>query len=127
MIKDDDIFENMNIEEKKVKRRKYRKCAYCIKQISKTNYSRHLYLNHYNKLSKFKKKKYLRERFTDGMKKIKDNLKEIKDLLKIMKLLKLNSGDIENEELNNKEWYLNYNEKLDKLHQLLIDNDEEEK
>ena len=117
-------------EIRKIKRKKYRTCIYCLKDITKTNYSRHLYSLHYSSLSNFKKKKVLAKLFIKDTNKIIEQLNELKDLLKIMSILKKENGNINNKKLKKKLWFINYDRNLSNLFELLKkkekNNDDEE-
>ena len=114
-------------EKKENKKRKYKKCIYCLKDISKTNFSKHLLRRHFKHITSYKKKiKIVSKSFIDNTNKIINNLEEIQSLLSESIKIKIKKS----KNLLKRKWFIEYQDNINELIILLKgkgnQNDDEE-
>lgn len=126
----DDFNNIINIakkESKKIKRTNYKRCVYCLKDITKTNFSKHILRKHFKYVNSYKKKLEIASKvFINNTKKIINNLEEIQELLIESRRIKIKKS----KNLEKRKWFIRYKDNIMELINLLQGkgnkNDEEE-
>jgi len=114
-------------EKNNAKKAKYKECEFCLKYISKKNFSMHLFKMHFKEISLMKKKYELISKiFINNTNKIIGNLEEIQGLLTETLKMKIKKT----KHLKKTKWFKEYQDSINDLISLLqgkgSENDEEE-
>ena len=108
------VKKSLKEDKRNERRRKYIRCKYCNKFISKYNYSKHYYRKHSQKNDEEKTIKLEMKKFIKNTNKILDDLSNLKILLTQVIKIKINKR-----KFVKKIWYKNYKESIKELTKLL--------